>query len=114
MIGLARRLAVPLRHYTAGVRYCGDFHGQTATGSPLHAAINVEGLIKILTELPPGITELACHPGLGDDSGSAYGKEREQEVRVLRDPRVRAAIAAGEIKLCPFDDDALRGSTLVS
>jgi predicted glycoside hydrolase/deacetylase ChbG (UPF0249 family) len=113
LIRLARRLAIPLRHCSPGVRYCGNFHGQTAKGSPLHSAISVDGLIKILAELPPGVTELACHPGLGDDSGSAYGKERKQEVGVLRDPRVRAAIAAREIELCPFGADALRGVKLL-
>jgi chitin disaccharide deacetylase len=113
LIRLARRLAVPLRHCSPAVRHCGDFYGQTATGSPLHAAIRVESLIEILAELPPGVTELACHPGLGDDSESAYGGERAREVEVLRDPRVRATIIEREIELCSFGSGALRGLDLV-
>jgi predicted glycoside hydrolase/deacetylase ChbG (UPF0249 family) len=113
LIRLARKLAVSLRHCSPGVRHCGDFYGQTATGLPLHAAVSVEAVIKILAELPPGVTELACHPGLGDDSESAYGGERAQEVKVLRDPRVRAAIIAREIELCSFGSGALRGPDLV-
>jgi predicted glycoside hydrolase/deacetylase ChbG (UPF0249 family) len=80
---------------------------------PLHAAISVEAVIKILAELPPGVTELACHPDLGDDSESAYGAERAQEVKVLRDPRVRAAIISWEIGLCSFGSGALWGRDLV-
>ena len=49
-------------------------------------------LVEIIEALPAGITELACHPGLGDDSGSTYDRERTQEVEVLCDPRVREAL----------------------
>ena len=52
LIALARKLAVPLRHFSAAVRYCGDFYGQTAEGRPLPHAITAAGLIKILTTPP--------------------------------------------------------------
>ncbi len=109
----ARDLAVPLRHCSPGVRYCGDFYGQTATGLPLHDAISVGGLTEILTALPPGVTELGCHPGLGIDSGSAYGVERAEEVKTLCDPRVRTAIVGKGIELCPFGSGTLRPMNLV-
>src|SRR5918998_1744630 len=32
LIELARKLAVPLRHCSPAVRYCGDFYGQTGKG----------------------------------------------------------------------------------
>jgi chitin disaccharide deacetylase len=82
--------------------YCGDFHGQTATGSPIHHAISVDELIKILASLPSGVTELACHPGLDDGLESTYRTERAEEVKVLCDPRVRLAIVAEGIELCSF------------
>ncbi len=106
---LATRLAVPLRHYSPKVRYCGDFYGQTAKGLPLPGSTSVEGLTKILKALPPGVTELACHPGVGDDLESKYRSERTEEVKVLCDPRVRAVIVAEGIELCPFGNIALRG-----
>jgi predicted glycoside hydrolase/deacetylase ChbG (UPF0249 family) len=105
----ARRLAVPLRHYSRRVRYCGDFYGQTGSGLSLDHAISVAGLIEILASLAPGVTELACHPGLDEHLKSAYRSERAEEVRVLRDPRVREAIDARGIELCSFGDAALRG-----
>jgi predicted glycoside hydrolase/deacetylase ChbG (UPF0249 family) len=98
---LAAKLAVPLRARTAGVSYRGDFYGQTGTGEPLPDAIAPERLLELIGSLPEGVTELACHPGRGVDS-DPYGREREVEVEALCDPRVRAAIERGGIRLSSF------------
>jgi chitin disaccharide deacetylase len=99
---IAQELAIPLRHYTPAVRYSGDFYGQTGKGFPLPGAISVDGLIAILQALPPGCTELGCHPGEGNDITSMYRDERNEELKTLCDPRVRAAIHAEAIELCSF------------
>ncbi len=104
----ARALGVPLRHFSSDVRYCADFYGQTAEGFPLPHAISSEALVKILSSLPAGITELGCHPGAGDDLETMYRSERRKEVRVLCDPRVRAAIVAESIALRSFAGMAAR------
>ncbi len=103
-IEMARRLGVPLRGLSPEVRYCGDFYGQTSNGRALPDFIGVDALIKILTSLPPGFTELGCHPGGGNDLDSMYLREREKEVKALCDLRVRAAIVNLGIKLCSFRD----------
>jgi chitin disaccharide deacetylase len=108
LIELAAELAVPLRHYDPRIRYNGDFYGQTGEGRLLPQAISVEAFIDILAALPSGATELACHPGLDDELQSTYRSERAQELRVLCDPRVPAALAAEEIELCSFGSDALQ------
>jgi chitin disaccharide deacetylase len=102
LVDLARDLHVPLRHCSPRVRYCGNFYGQTTDGSPLPDAIGVEALLKTLTTLPPGLTELGCHPGEGNDLDTMYGSEREREVKTLCDPRVRDTIDAEDIELCSF------------
>ena len=99
---VARQLGVPLREDSPKVRYRGDFYGQTADGAPMPELITVENLIKILEALPPGLTELGCHPGLGDDLPGMYRGERLEEVNVLCDARVRAAIARLGIGLRGF------------
>jgi len=101
---VARGLDIPLRHYCVGMHYCGDFYGQTAKGVPMPEAISVDGLIKTLLTLPPGLTELSCHPGQGNDIDTMYCNERAEEVKVLCDPRVRACIGAMGIELCSFFD----------
>ena len=68
----------------------------------------MEALTKVFASLPPGVTELACHPGLDDELQSTYRSERVQELRVLCDPRVRAALAAEEIELCSFASNVLQ------
>jgi predicted glycoside hydrolase/deacetylase ChbG (UPF0249 family) len=102
VVQITRGLGVPLRNYTPEVRYCGDFYGQSATGYPHPEGIRVEGLIALLTTLPAGLTELGCHPGIGNDMDSMYRSERALEVEVLCDPRVRAALVAEEIALRSF------------
>ncbi len=99
---VARGLGVPVRGW--GVRYCGDFYGQTDDGTPLPEILCVEGLVRILEGLPPGVTELGCHPGLGDDLDTMYRAERAREVEVLCDPAVRRALADLGIELLSFQD----------
>src|SRR5262249_21134234 len=106
---VAGRLGVPLRGCTPAVRYCGDFYGQTTEGTAVPEAISVSRLLGILAALSPGLTELACHPGEGDDLQTMYRQERKQEVQVLCDPRVRAALAAERIDLCSFTGGVATG-----
>jgi predicted glycoside hydrolase/deacetylase ChbG (UPF0249 family) len=103
---VADELGVPLRDHTPGVRYSGEFYGQTGTGRPYPRAITLASLLGILVELPSGITELGCHPGLGRDLDSMYLAEREQEVEVLCHPRVPEAITEEGIRLVSFRDVA--------
>lgn len=58
----------------------------------------------MLAGLPAGVTELGCHPGYGDDLDSTYREERADEVLVLCDPRIAAAIRREGIVLCSFHD----------
>ena len=108
VVATARRLGVPLRGCSSEIRYCGNFYGQTAEGSPLPEAISIKGLTKVILELPPGITELGCHPGQGNDLVTMYGAERAEEVKVLCDPRVRRAVSDTGIHLCSFTNFAGR------
>jgi len=102
LLGIARELDVPLRHFTHGFEYCGAFYGQTGKGDPMPEAITVEALIDTLASLTAHLTELACHPGLGGDLDNTYGIEREIEVTTLCDPRVRGAITAAGVRLISF------------
>lgn len=101
---IAKRLAaeagVPLR--ARGIHYEGGFYGQTGKGEPYPAGIASGHLVELIEALPPGWTELGCHPGIGSDTRSSYGSEREREVRALCDPRVRAALEREEVRLCSF------------
>jgi predicted glycoside hydrolase/deacetylase ChbG (UPF0249 family) len=97
---LAAELEVPLR--ARGIHYEGGFYGQTGKGEAYPAGIVPEHLVELIEALPPGWTELGCHPGIGTDMQSSYASEREQEVQALCDPRARAAVEREEIKLCSF------------
>jgi predicted glycoside hydrolase/deacetylase ChbG (UPF0249 family) len=104
LLEIARTGGVPLRHVSPEVSYCGEFYGQTAEGSPIPGRITADELIRILAALSPGFTELGCHPGTAIDLDTMYLTEREEEVKVLCDPRVRKAVIALGIELCSFSD----------
>ena len=98
----AREMGIVVRSFAPAVRYCGEFYGQSDKGYPYPEGISVEGLLKILHELPTGSTEMGCHPGASEELNSMYRHERTVECQTLCDPRVRATIAAEGILLCSF------------
>lgn len=105
LVTLAHRLGVPLRG-AGRIGFCGDFYGQTDVGEPLPGRVSVEALLVLLDRLPPGATELACHPGFVEDcdplGGTIYRLARNAEVAVLCDARVRAAVAERGIVLATY------------
>lgn len=102
LVKLATELAIPLRHFSPSVTYRGDYYGRTTTGVRLPGALGPDRLVEILKSLPPGVSELACHPGLGCDLVSPYNHERADEVAALCDPRVRETLIALGIVLLSF------------
>jgi predicted glycoside hydrolase/deacetylase ChbG (UPF0249 family) len=102
LVEMAGNLGIPLRHEYPGIRYCGDFYGQGADGTPYPEILTVEYLTRILAGLPPGTTEFACHPGEAEELDTMYRQERAREVEVLCDPRTRAALAALGFELRSF------------
>lgn len=67
---------------------------------------SVDNFIAMLRQLPEGVSELVVHPAVVDEdlrrSGAAYVEERETELAVLTDPRVRAAVARHGIELASY------------
>jgi chitin disaccharide deacetylase len=104
LVEIAQRLGVPLRNCSREVSYCGSFYGQADDGTTLRDVISVDGLIRILETLPPGCTELACHPAAQCDLQTLYSQERLEELKVLCDPRLRTAIATMGFVLRSFAD----------
>ena len=102
LLAHAKKLGVVLRHADARVNYCGAFYGQSDKGYAYHDGISVDALVKILRELPPGVSELCCHPGLAAELDSVYRVERGMECAALCDARVRAAVAEQGIELISF------------
>ena len=111
-VEMANALGVPLRSCTPKLRYCGGFYGQTCNGRLLPSFISVRALTKILAALPPGFTELGCHPGYADDLESMYKEERAMEVKTLCNPQVRVVLGEIGIELCSFCDITTKGRSV--
>lgn len=99
VLAAAARLGVPVREATPGIAYSGAFYGQDGKGTPVPEAITADALIAEIEALPPGITEMGCHPATTVDHETTYGAERLREVETLCDARVRAAIERAGIEL---------------
>jgi chitin disaccharide deacetylase len=103
LLRAGERLGVPVRDVTPGIAYSGGFYGQDG-GLPYPHGITVEALVRTIETLPPGVTELGCHPANAIDHGTVYDRERVQELATLCDPRVRAAIGRCGVALRSFAD----------
>jgi chitin disaccharide deacetylase len=89
---LAVDLEVPLRN--RAIRYEGGFYGRDAI-SPDH-------LIELIEGLPPGWTEIGCHPAAGPVPTSSYDSERQIELATLRHPQVKNLLNVTSVRLCSF------------
>ncbi|HVD41655.1 MAG TPA: ChbG/HpnK family deacetylase [Solirubrobacterales bacterium] len=97
---LAAEVGVPLRN--RAIRYEGGFYGQGGKGEAFPEGIAPERLAELIRELPPGWTEIGCHPAAGPVPTSSYDAERQVELRTLCDPSIREALNVTNVKLCSF------------
>ncbi len=109
---LAAQMGIVLRGDSNEVRFWGAFYGQDEHLRPMPQYISVPNLLRLLTELQPGITELSCHPGLDTQLDSNYRDQRLLEVQTLCDPQVRQAIARLEIQLRSFHHLGMSAETV--
>src|SRR5438094_9125819 len=79
-----RAMRVPVRHFHSVIRYCGDFYGSDR--------VDAQSLVRVIEILPPGVTELCCHPGDDPDLASSYRLERRDEMTALTHPDVKKAV----------------------
>jgi len=61
-------------------------------------------LLLFLEKLPPGTSELMCHPGYASPGRGFSNAEREQELCALTRPEVSAALIKHRIRLISFCD----------
>lgn len=84
-----------------GCRMASRFEGFRRTGS-----IEAAWLRETIRGLPPGITELMCHPGfLGAELAAARTRLKESRVRELRaltSPLVRSAVQEAGVELIDY------------
>jgi chitin disaccharide deacetylase len=98
------RLGVPIRGLRGDAEYCGAFYGQHRDGTPQPEAISTEAFLAVASVPHASLIEVGCHPAAEVDFESMYGVERVRELRVLCDPRLRAALGEAGFELVSFDD----------
>jgi len=87
---------VQARHLVHPDRFVGTFFGGET--------LTLDYLLSLLDALPPGTTELMCHPGYVDEglASSSYRAEREIELALLTHPAVRQRLDKRDIELTTF------------
>ena len=103
-VEISRALQIPLREIASPARYVGDFYGQCGRGQSFPELVSAASLRHILAELPPGVTELGCHPAAVLDFDSTYRQERLAELAALCDPGVAEIVASEKLRLISFHD----------
>ena len=101
---IGEELDVPVRHLTDGIRYIGEFYGQSDRGDPHPEGVAPATLVQLIRRLGPGVTEIGCHPAVTVDFESVYGRERVIELETLCDPELRRVLADEEIELRSFSE----------
>src|SRR5262245_36723832 len=97
LIELAYELGIPVRQLSPEVLHNGEFYGQSTKGYPHPEAITVSSLTALIASIPPGVTEISCHPAVTVDFDSVYGEERVTELDVLCDAGLREVLAEERI-----------------
>jgi len=90
-----------------GIKFVDNFYGILYSGK-----LDQNILAKLFDQIPDGISELMVHPGYVDHELEALARDlnnhllesREQELRVLTDPRVRQKIKELNIELVSYRD----------
>jgi chitin disaccharide deacetylase len=104
MLERAERLGVPIRGLRGDVRYSGSFYGLHRDGQPQPDAISCKGFLQAASIPGDTTIEVSCHPAAEVDFESMYSFERVDELRVLCDPRLRAALSVAGFELASFHD----------
>jgi len=109
VLDLAASLQLPVRSIDAPMRATMTARG---LGSPAHFLGDAGDepywtttrLLSTIQALPPGVTELMCHPGYFDDAiaYSRYGRQREVERQALCAPEVAARLRQEGIQLVTY------------
>ena len=102
---LVEPLGVPLRG-DGRVTFVGGFYAQWEWKVTQLEYVSVPFLQKLLREeVGDGWTEVSCHPGyISPGFPSVYAIEREEEIRTLTDPRIRATLDELGIRLAHYGD----------
>ena len=85
----------------AGVATADHFCGIAQTGE-----LTMEGVERLLKNLPEGTTEFMCHPGYVDEalqkSATRLRASRQKELEILTDTRIRNLVASQGIRLIDY------------
>lgn len=98
--GLVRWGAPRIR--AAGLRTPDHMFGMHQTG-----AVTEDYLLHLIATLPPGTSEVYCHPAVVDDEARRWRPAEyrsDAELAALCSPRVRAAVDAAGIELITYRD----------
>ena len=109
VVGVALAARLPVRSQDAGLprrpppqrhRHDGPLRGRSGG----RAVLDGRAPSEPARDLPVGLTELMCHPGLFEEdlAYSRYGRQREVELAALCDAKARATIERLGIRLCHF------------
>jgi predicted glycoside hydrolase/deacetylase ChbG (UPF0249 family) len=73
-------------------------------GIAVPSLLSKESMLKFIKHLPPGTTELMCHPGYSSTDNPFSNSDREKELLILTDKDIMSEIKMNNIELISFSD----------
>ena len=73
-------------------------------GIAVPSLLSKESMLKFIKHLPPGDTELMCHPGYSSTDNPFSNSDREKELLILTDKDIMSEIKMNNIELISFSD----------
>jgi len=98
-------LALVARRSWRALRDAGLRSPDTLLGAAETGRLDEARLLRLLSRLPPGTSELVCHPGTGAVAiGAAYpwGFQWDREVEALTSPQVRETLTRQGVRLATY------------
>jgi predicted glycoside hydrolase/deacetylase ChbG (UPF0249 family) len=73
-------------------------------GIAVPSLLSKESMLKFIKHLPPGTTELMCHPGYPSTDNPFSNSDREKELLILTDKDIMSEIKMYNIEIISFSD----------
>ncbi len=102
----SKKHKIPVRGFN-GVNFMDDFFGWNSLRISDPSKISTDFLLKILSELKDGTSEIMCHPGISDSELrkiSKYSDERSGELKTLTSPKIIEFVKKTKILLINWKD----------
>ena len=102
MVHLGHQLDIPVRHFTPGVHYCGEFYAQDEQGQSISGRLEPHFLARVIPNCHLVLPNSAAILRRGTTSGALTAASGSQSSQVLCLPHLRNVLEEERVSLISF------------